>query len=339
MTREPIRPATPVAEQAAIWYFQLVEAAPGRQERAEFFQWLRRSPRHIEEFLAIAVLEQEVSELSGDVAEILAEVQREQGTATLPRPAAAADPQPPPRRRWSRYAWTSAAAAASALLFFMVALDRSPEPVLHQTDLGEQRSFALQDGSIVTLNTRSSLRVEFDGSTRRVALLEGQAMFDVAPEQSRPFVVDTGEVSLSVLGTRFSVYRRPRSVEVAVVEGRVAASAVDSPDEPVIMSAGEGAVATTEGGIRRRPGIDVEKALAWTERRLIFDDAELSEVVAEFNRYNRVPLVVEDGALARRTITTVFNAHDVSALVGFLELEPDIEVEYGRDAIRIRARR
>jgi transmembrane sensor len=338
MNSDPIKPATPVAEQAAIWYFELAEGAPDRQRRSEFFRWLKRSPRHIEEFLAIAVLEQELSELPGELADILAEVRREEATTALPMPGAAEARREPPRRRWRRYAWTSAAAAASALLFFMFALDRSPVPVLHETDFGEQRSFALQDGSIVTLNTLSSLSVEFDASRRRVVLFEGQAMFNVAEDASQPFVVETGEIALSVLGTKFSVYRRPDSVEVAVVEGSVAASPLQSPHEQVIVTAGEGAIATAGGEIRRRQGIDVEKALAWTERRLIFDDAQLSEVVAEFNRYNRVPLVVEDRALARRTITTVFNAHDVSALVGFLELEPDIEVEYGGDAIRIRAR-
>lgn len=339
MNSDPIKPATPVAEQAAIWYFELAESAPDRQRRAEFFRWLKRSPRHIEEFLAIAVLEQAVSELPGSIADAVAELRRDAGATALPLAGAAAHTDERPRRQRRRLGWASAAAAASALLFFMVALDRSPEPALHQTDLGEQRSFALQDGSIVTLNTRSTLSVEFDGSTRRVALLDGQAMFDVVEDKARPFVVETGDVSLSVLGTKFSVYRRPQSIEVAVVEGKVAAVPVHSPQEQVIMAAGEGAVATTGGEITRRQHIDVEKALAWTERRLIFDDARLSEVVAEFNRYNRVPLVVEDRALARRTITTVFNAHDVTALVGFLELEPGIEVEYGRDAIRIRASR
>ncbi len=339
MSGDPITPATPVAEQAAIWYFDLIESVPDRQRHDEFFRWLKRSPRHIEEFLAIAVLEQEVSELPGDVAAAIAELRRGSVATALPVSRAAAHPDEQPRRKRRRFAWASAAAAASALLAILVALDRSPEPVLHQTELGEQRSFALQDGSRVTLNTRSSLSVEFDRSTRRVALLDGQAMFDVLEDPARPFVVETGDVSLSVLGTKFSVYRRPQSTEVAVVEGRVAAIPVRSPQEQVIVTAGEGAVATAGGRISRRQHIDVEKALAWTERRLMFDDAELSEVVAEFNRYNRIPLVVEDRALAGRTITTVFNAHDVSALVGFLELEPDIEVEYGSDAIRIRARR
>ena len=107
----------------------------------------------------------------------------------------------------------------------------------------------------------------------------------------------------------------------------------------MFVEAGMGAIATVEGVTLTDDQFDVEKAIAWTDRRLIFDGAPLAEVVAEFNRYNRTPLIVEDSALAKRAITTVFNAHDVSALVAFLELEPDVEVQYGEDAIRIRVSR
>jgi transmembrane sensor len=97
-------------------------------------------------------------------------------------------------------------------------------------------------------------------------------------------------------------------------------------------------VATAQGISLADPRFDVGKAIAWIERRLVFDGAPLAEVVREFNRYNRKPLIVEDSTLANRAITTVVNAHDVSALVGFLELEPDVEVEYADDSIRIRVR-
>ncbi|HZD53696.1 MAG TPA: hypothetical protein VE175_11660, partial [Woeseiaceae bacterium] len=109
----------------------------------------------------------------------------------------------------------------------------------------------------------------------------------------------------------------------------------DHPGEPVLVRAGEGAVATPNGSIRRNDEIDLEKALAWTERRLIFDDVPLEDVISEFNRYNRRPLVIQDPKLAGRKITSVFFANDVSALIAFLELEAGAEVDYGADAIRI----
>jgi transmembrane sensor len=145
-------------------------------------------------------------------------------------------------------------------------------------------------------------------------------------------------MSLNVIGTKFSVYRRNDSTRVAVVEGSVRAVSIGTPGEPVVVRAGEGAVATAQGISLADARFDVGKAIAWTERRLVFDGVPLAEVVREFNRYNRKRLIVEDSALANTPITTVMHAHDVSALVGFLELEPDVEVEYGDDSIRIRVR-
>ena len=338
--------AEPLTEQAAWWLFELADRPADDTLRRAFLAWLKRSPRHIEEFLAVAALEQELPRQQGGVDAIVAEAKRAAARGAVPiggDGARAAEARRPPRKR-SAWRWLGASAAAAALVVLAVAIatlsvDREHGPLLHETDYGEQRAVLLPDGSAVTLNTRSTLSVQFDKSTRRVFLLQGQAMFDVVADPERPFVVETGDVAVSVLGTRFSVYRRVDGVELVVVEGTVGAESRRAPGRQVLVQAGEGALATPEGTIRRRPAIDLAKALAWTEQRLIFEEAALAEVVAEFNRYNRLPLVVEDDDLAERSITTVFNAADASTLVGFLELQPDIEVEREADAIRIRVKR
>lgn len=344
MNDEFTKPSTPVSEQAAAWFFELTEGPADLATRVAFIEWLKRSPQHIEGFLAIAVLEQELSEQSSDMQQLLADIKAKGGQGAVPISDDGDGTGKSTRHRKSgiswRYRWVIAAGIAATSLAFTLFLlpDSEPPAVVHKTDFGEQRSIALRDGSIVTLNTRSELGVRFDESARRVELMAGEAMFDVVRNSERPFVVESGDISLKVLGTRFSVYRQSNSVRVAVVEGVVRAVSRQLPDEEILVSAGEGAIATPDGTIRRDTHIDLEKALAWTDRRLIFDDVRLADVVREFNRYNRVPLVVDDTRLADRRITSVFNANDVSALVGFLELEPDVEVNYGADAIRIRVK-
>jgi transmembrane sensor len=349
MNSEFAEPSTPVSEQAAAWFFELVGSPVDRNRHHEFVAWLKRSPQHIESFLAIAVLERELSELPCSLDEVLAATA---GTGNvLPLGDAIGDERSQGSERAAasratrvaRYGLAWAAAAGIAALVLVTALpflsrEVTPPAVVHQTDYGEQRSIALSDGSIVTLNTRSQVGVHFDEQTRRVELVSGEAMFDVVPDRERPFVVETGAVELSVLGTRFSVYVKPDATRLAVVEGIVRATPREKSGEPVLVRAGEGAIATLDGAIRRNEGIDVEKALAWTERRLIFDDVPLEDVVSEFNRYNRRPLIVQDPELAGRKITSVFFANDVSALIAFLELEPDVEVDHGADAIRIRSK-
>jgi transmembrane sensor len=332
-----------VPEQAAEWLVELAE--PGRTEtrRREFMKWLKKSPQHIEEFLGIASLQLEVAEQSSVVQEIVAELKARDDQCMVPlfHPLLTPARLPGARRHHrARYlAWVSAAALAAIAIVVVRLSIVEPQWISHRTELGEQRSIVLDDGSIMILNTLSEATVQFSRRTRQVTLVAGEAMFDVVSNPERPFVVETGTMSLNVVGTKFSVYRKKNSTRLAVVEGAVNAVSRYEPKSNVVVRTGEGAVATIQGISLTEPRFDVEKAIAWTERRLIFDGAPLAEVVAEFNRYNRVPLVVEDSALANRAITTVFNAHDVSALVSFLQLEPDVEVRYGEDAIRIRVRR
>ncbi|MGH8167554.1 MAG: FecR family protein [Woeseiaceae bacterium] len=326
-----------IPEQAADWLLELAEPVPSEVSRLQFMSWLKRSPQHVEEFLAIAALHQEVVEQSSTVAEIVASLDHRSAVPLFGESQVRNSAEPLTPRRRHYLAWVLAAGVAVAA--FVLVRDVEPPLVTHRTELGEQRSIALSDGSIVMLNTLSEVTVSMDDSTRAVTLVAGEAMFDVVSDPRRPFVVETDAMSLNVVGTKFSVYRKKSSTRVAVVDGVVHAYSSRSPEEPVIVRAGEGAVATAQGVVLTDAHFDIGKAIAWTDRRLVFDGAPLAEVVAEFNRYNRKPLVVEDSTLANRAITTVFNAHDVRALVAFLELEPDVEVERGDDAIRIRVRR
>ena len=345
MNREFAAPGVPVSEQAAAWFLELAEGPNNRDLRRQFVRWLKRSPQHIESFLTIAVLEQELSEVPVDMEGILALVDAAApGAVPIGERGASGSlrAERKPAGRWPAGGWLAAAAlTALAVLGSLPFLlpDDVPPTFVHRTDFGEQRSIALSDGSIVVLNTLSEVAVHYDAEVRRVELLSGQALFDVASDSRRPFVVETGTVALNVLGTRFSVYSTPESTRLAVMEGVVRAVPRRQPEREVLVRAGEGAVAAADGSIDRDEDVDVTKATAWTERRLIFEDAPLEQVISEFNRYNRRPLVVQDPELAERRITSVFFANDVSALVAFLELEPDVEVDYGADAIRIHRKR
>lgn len=336
--------AIPVAEQAAEWFVELSEPPVSEDARRRFFGWLKRSPQHVEEFLAIAVMDRQLSHRTSMLADVIADVaamKREKAGAIPLVTGISSHAQPAPGRRAPRrvraLAWASAASlAALAAIYVVQVQDVQPAIVSHRTDLGEQRSIALSDGSIVMLNTMSEATVRFEDSTRRVTLLTGEAMFDVARDQERPFVVDAGDISLNVIGTKFSVYRQRDATRVAVLEGTVRVASARLLAETIVLEGGEGAVFPNEGSVHRVEPFDVEKAVAWTERRLMFDNARLADVVREFNRYNRLQLTVEDPALADRQVTTVVNAHDVSALIGFLQLQPDVKIDYGPDTIRIK---
>ena len=236
----------PIAEQAAQWWVILhSEGATGADHR-EFGEWVARSPERVEAYLQTARLvhalksptvrwpttpaEQLIREAKQAPPEPVQLLNRGTGvTSPLPPSArrAAADSGAAPagdRRLWrwplrGRVAW---GAAAAALAVCAVTWSYLTGPQVYQTHFGEQRSILLEDGSRITLNTASRIDVRFDKGQRFVRLLEGEALFEVAHDATRPFDVQTGATVLRALGTQFDVEMGPNLTTVTVVEGRVA---------------------------------------------------------------------------------------------------------------------
>ena len=221
----------------------------------------------------------------------------------------------------------------------------------YATGTGEQRRIVLADGSAVDLNTRSRIEVDFREGSRDIHLLGGEAFFDVAKDPSRPFHVTSGTTVVRAVGTQFNVYRQSTQTVVTVVEGRVAVT-----ESPAGSAAGPATVASTgspgpgaaalelsagqEVVVASRPArradtvrtsvvrpmpTNVRAATSWRQRRLIFEDRALADVVAQFNRYNRRQLVIQDAGLAGERISGVFDADKPQDLLAFLARNGEVE--------------
>jgi transmembrane sensor len=253
-----MKPKTPISrvnrlilEEASEWFvdFRVGDVDGGARER--FDEWLRRSPEHIRAYMEIARIYAELPlmKLAGkiDVDSLIAYAHsgenvvpfNDAGTAqpNEPRISTGTNHGSPPRKRSERRPRLGRRflAAASTALVFVIAgaiwwqAERSP---IYATEIGERRSITLADGSTVDLNARSRLRVEFAKKERRVELLDGQALFQVAKDKNRPFIVSSGNATVRAVGTQFDVYRRTNGTTVTVLEGRVAVYAT-APVEPV----------------------------------------------------------------------------------------------------------
>jgi transmembrane sensor len=198
--------------------------------------------------------------------------------------------------------------------------------VLYASAPGEITDLALEDGSRVTLDADTQIQVRFEQDARRVVLLRGAAYFDVAHNPARPFQVAVADRNVIVTGTRFVTTLRQNRAEVSLLEGRVAIGRHDvgkrrALDRAVMLAPGQKAVFTP--GLDRvqlsRP--DVESATAWRERRLIFHDAPLSDVIAEAARYADKPMVIVDPALAKMKVTVVL---PLTGPVGLIDRMDDL---------------
>jgi transmembrane sensor len=217
--------------------------------------------------------------------------------------------------------------------------------VTYATGIGEQRTIRLPDSSLVDLNACSVIKVRFSRNMRTVQLVEGQALFHVAKDTHRPFIVHSGGLAVRAVGTEFDVYRKRTGTVVTVLEGRVAIEGRDregdvSPTSPpeATLSAGEQLTVTNAITTLRPRLADVSAATAWTQRRFVFEDTPLADVAEEFNRYSARRLIIEDPELARQQISGIYSSTNPSPLIGFLSAQPQLEVTETEHEIRVKRR-
>jgi transmembrane sensor len=188
------------------------------------------------------------------------------------------------------------------------------------TNIGEQRLVTLEDGTRVMLNTATRLLIRYDDHERRVELKSGEALFDVAKQQSRPFVVEVGARQVRALGTSFVVRRdeRQQRVQVTLVEGVISV-------QDTVLSPGERLTLTDLQPPRLdRPAID--RVTAWRRGQIVLDDTPLAEAVVEMNRYSVVKLEVERPETADLLVNGLFQAGDAESFAAAMAQTYGIEV-------------
>jgi transmembrane sensor len=187
----------------------------------------------------------------------------------------------------------------------------------YTTDIGEYRQVVLADGSRVRLNTATTLRVTLDRARREVEVQTGEALFEVAKDPARPFVVLAGGHQVRALGTVFTVRRLPSAPDafaVTLVEGQVEVSQVQPTaalPAPVVLQPGQRLELTGAKATSRVDRPPVDHATAWTREEVALDDISLPEAIAEMNRYSRRRIVLEsDLRLAALRVSGVYRAGD-----------------------------
>lgn len=281
----------------------------------DFKAWLAASDAHRHAFERCTEVWQEVPRLS--VADACTAVSRR-------RPAA-------PRRT---VATATAVAAVAALV--VVSTNFLPTHDTYDTGIGEHRQVLLADGSRLHLNSATRLKVALDEGLRTVEVQAGEALFEVAKDPARPFVVRAGAHEVRALGTVFVVRRSqstPDAMSVTLIEGKVEVTAVQPTQampSPIVLEPGQRLQAPAAGAtvLLDRPRLD--QATAWTRMEVALEDVALADAVSEVNRHGRrLVALVDDPALRALRVSGVFRAGDsegfaraVAALHG-LEVRDD----------------
>jgi transmembrane sensor len=185
---------------------------------------------------------------------------------------------------------------------------------VYQTSIGEIKSVTLSDGTRVTLNSDTRLRVFYRKHERRIRLERGEAEFDDIENPQRPFLVQADGYQVRALGTIFDVYSAPRHLDVTLIKGRVDVSRAtlangEPARAPTLLAPGERLVIRSNGQTKLdHPSL--EAISAWQRGQAVFNNVPLVNAIAQINRYGGTPIRVADPALEQVRVSGVFPIRD-----------------------------
>ncbi|WP_420470620.1 FecR family protein [Brevundimonas sp. FT23042] len=323
MTRNDISRDEQIAAQAAAWVVRLRADDVTVADWDAAAVWLDADPAHRRAFDEAEGLWGATDKLSSvqstPVVDLAAHRARRTG----------------PGRRWLIAAPAMAAAVAAAVL--LAPLLRSSPEVVYRTAPGETRTVALEDGSKLQINGGSSLSVRMERGRRLVRMDQAEAVFDVAHDAGRPFLIDVGESQVRVVGTAFNIRRSGGETEVSVLRGVVEVSDLDAPSRRVRLTVGQAVRRADADNRMAVTSVDTRNAAAWTEGRRAYDDRPLSEIAADLSRAFAVPVTVAPDA-ANLRFSGVLLLDDESAVIERLERFLPIRATRGPQGVRLERR-
>lgn len=318
---------------AAIMLTRVLKGPMKPSEQAEFEAWLAADVLNSEAYARVAEAYERIGE-AASAQEIMA-MRREALAFEVKKPAFGA--------------WVLAAAACAlfaAIIGFSYLgnvpsigpqiASQSSMPAAaprdhYATAVGERLTATLSDGSILTLNTASEVKIHYTQALRRIEVVRGQVFFSVAHKPEWPFIVEGAGQAVRALGTEFEVRIDNGHIGVVLVQGRIAVGkprALASGDlrGAVEMQAGERAISEGDLPIAQDDvspayevsAVDAVEMTTWRNGRIVFNSTPLSEAVAEINRYRATPLVIEGAELAAQKISGVFRTADANGFAAVL---------------------
>jgi len=319
-----------IAAEAAVWISSL--HGPGRNRDMEdaFRAWQRLSPAHREAFEKMTDIWQAIPGTEA---------------ARAFREARERDERRAKRARSLAWRWAAAAGCGVAVTAGVVGFQQWRERDVYVSAVGEQRSVMLADGTRMLLNTASQARVDFGSKQRTVEVDAGEALFEVAKDPSRPFVVRVGGSEVVAVGTVFWVRfkdgpKRDEALSVTLMEGQVnvrpasAGGGSLAPQAPVVLKPGDRLTLEHDGGATApvvAPKLDrpnMERASAWQRHEASFEATALADAVGEINRYSHTQIVLsKDVREAKYLLTGTYRTGDSAAFANSVAMLFGLKVQ------------
>ncbi|PCK08191.1 MAG: hypothetical protein COA42_10305 [Alteromonadaceae bacterium] len=342
---------------AAHWLTEMQSPTWDDAQQNRFELWLQQAPLHRETYLQMQHVWEDLSELA-DSPEALRLQNATPSEQTTNAPTTQAPSHPAQtvttwiRKLLDGLTWFKPLAFGSAasislcvalyLGFLNLPASKKAEWIQVSTEVAEIQSLNLEDGSQIILNGQSTLQYRLLRERREVKLLSGQAFFDVASDVNRPFIIDSGEVRIKVVGTQFDVKNIQSIVQVAVLEGHVKVSTLtadntsnnissntsDKAEIPQIRSLYAGNKIEIRRGepLGKVKTISRKQIASWKNGSLIYENTPLREVIDDINRYYPGTIEIDGNALGDIPITAAFSLKNIDKVPAMIQHLLPIEI-------------
>lgn len=305
-------------EAAAQWFARLNDDAAGETDWQAFEAWLAADAAHADAYARLERIWVELDDMAPQAIEAL-------GGPPAPIPFA-------PRRaaKTSRTWLYAGAGLAAGLAIAVVGVSNWPRTPTdsYAAAMGQTRQVALSDGSKVWLNAGTHMRARLGRSVRQVELADGEAAFDVTHDPARPFKITVGDREVRVVGTEFDLRRRDGKITLTVRRGTVEVRPVGEPQAtPTRVTAGERLTHQEGAPNSMLLAAEPDAAFGWTEGRLVYSGAPLSEVASDLSRSLGVPVRVADAATGQVRFSGVLTLDDKTAVLRRLQAFAPVRAE------------
>ena len=207
----------------------------------------------------------------------------------------------------------------------------------HKAEYGQQSNVRLSDGSQVKLNagTKITYPEKFSSGKREIAI-RGQAFFDVARDPERPFIINTGKLQVTVLGTSFDVnsFEDDNMSSITVMSGKVRVS-IDGRTETILLSKNEQLVYNKETISYYKQSVSAQETIAWIKGILRFEDAPLTDVFRQLERWYNVEIRLSGNVEPVCTVSGQHKNEGLTSVLDALKFSHGVQYTYVDDNVVI----
>lgn len=318
-----------VQKQAALWFARMQNAEPDHPDRGRFEAWLISNTLHAAAYAKLADTWGRF-ETTTDIKEVAVAVENANQLKTQNKEKL--------KRRVVNGVLSFTFFVVCTLLSLQLWNTYVPELQLaSNTQIGEIKKETLADGSEITVNANTELIVRYYGNRRTVQLKRGEAIFNVAKDNTRPFIVESAPAKITVLGTRFVVSKLSKLVRVSVDHGRVQVeSSSQVAQAPLILSNGQVAEVLLNQTLQQ-VNRNAQDAFGFEKGTIAFEEADLNEIAEVLSRYTPQPIVVAP-TQQNPKITALVHIKNIGGFLRMLPQNAAVDVQKSNNQIVLVAR-